>query len=370
MTARIIRVDGDQDQRAFLEFPYRLHKNDPNWVPPLRMQMKEQFDPRHPFLRNGKSALFLAKQNGDIVGRISAHYDTRTDSDVGSFGFYDSIEDQDVTSSLVEAAAGWLREEGRTRMQGPYSWTSHEPIGVLVEGFDTPNMLMMNHNPEYYDALLQGAGLQKKKDLWAWRFHVGDLPEHISKEYQAALANPRLRLRRVDLKRFEDEIGVVAKIYNEAWKNNWGFTPITKNELRATAKGLRPIVDPDFVLFAEVDGKPAGMAVAVPNVNEAIRDLKGSLLPTGWARLLWRLKVKGTKTARMMLLGILPEHRGEMSRDILMGLYGRLHENGTKNGYQWGELSWTLEDNDAINKSIARTGSKRYKTYRLYETKV
>jgi hypothetical protein len=245
-----------------------------------------------------------------------------------------------------------------------------EPLGVLVDGFDSPPFLLMNHNPAYYDALLKQAGLQKKKDLLAFRFHVKNAPEHVRTEHAAAEANPRLKIRHVDLKKFEEELGVVVDIYNKAWKDNWGFSPITRAELRATAKGLKPIVDPDFVLIASVDGEPAGMAVAVPNVNEAIRDLDGRLLPLGWARLLWRLKVRHPRTARLLLVGILPEHRGEMSRAILMGLYGRLITVAERKGYAWGELSWTLEDNDAINRSIERTGSKHYKTYRIYESTV
>ncbi len=371
MTLRAEPVESDPDRRRFLELPYRLNRDDPNWIPPLRMQMKEQLDTkRHPFLRHARARLFLAKQDGKTVGRISAHYDPRHDSDTASFGFFDCVDDPGAARQLVDAATSWVREEGRARMQGPYCWTSHEPLGVLVKGFDSPPMLMMNHNGEHYDALLKGAGLEKKKDLFAYRFTVGGMPQNVIDEYEATKSQDRLVFRNVDLKKFEEELGVIVSIYNEAWKDNWGFSPITRSELRATAKGLKPIADPDYILIAELDGEPAGMAVAVPNVNEAIADLDGRLLPLGWARLLWRLKVQGTQTARLMLVGILPKHRGPWSRAILTGLYGRLHEAGKRKGLQWGELSWTLEDNQAINRSIERTGSEHYKTYRIYETQV
>jgi hypothetical protein len=371
MPVRIVPVETPAQRRAFMDLPYRLFADDANWVPPLKLQMAEQFDEkRHAFLRHARYRLFLAERDGQVVGRISAHYEEPSQNGTGSFGWFDCADDPEAAKALVKAARGWLKEQGKSRMQGPYSWNMHEPIGVLIEGFDSPNFLLMNHNPAYYDKLLAGAGLKKRKDLLAFRFEVRNAPEHVLAEHAEAERNPRLKIRHVDLKRFEEELGVVIQIYNTAWKDNWGFSPITPAELRATAKGLKPIVDPEFVLIAEVDGIPAGMAVAVPNVNEAIRDLRGRLAPFGWLRLLWRLKVRRPKTARLLLVGILPEHRGEMSRAILMGLYGRLITVAKRKGYEWGELSWTLEDNDAINRSILRTGSERYKTYRIYEAKV
>lgn len=371
MTLQIVRAETPQQRKEFIEFPYRLHKDDPKWIAPLRMQIKEQFDEKHhPFLRRARTQLLLAERDGKTVGRITAHHDPAQNSKTGMFGFFECTNDPEAAAGLLDAAKAWLKEEGRSRIQGPYSWTTHEPVGVLVDGFDDPPMLMMNHNPNYYDPLLRSTGLEKKKDLWAYRFDVDNMPQQVIDAYKATEAEPRLTIRPVDLKEFEAELGIVVSIYNEAWKDNWGFSPITQRELRATAKGLKPIVDPELVLIAELDGEPAGMAVAVPNLNEAITGLNGRLLPFGWARLLWRLKVQGTKTARLMLMGIRPEHRGEWSRAILMGLYGRLHEVGKRKGLQWGELSWTLEDNDAVNKSIQRTGSKHYKTYRIYEAPV
>ncbi len=371
MTLQIVTVETPQQRKEFIAFPYRLHKDDPTWTPPLRMQMREQFDEkRHPFLRRARARLLLAKRNGKTVGRITAHYDPSKPSKNGMFGFFECEDDEQAARGLLDAAKDWLKNEGRTRIQGPYSWTTHEPVGVLVKGFDDPPMLMMNHNPPYYDPLLKSVGLEKKKDLWAYRFDVDNMPQHVVDAYKATEAEDRLVLRPVDLKKFEEELGIVVSIYNEAWKDNWGFSPITESELRATAKGLRPIVDPEYVLIAELDGEPAGMAVAVPNLNEALAGLNGRLLPLGWARLLWWLKFQSPKTARLMLMGIRPQHRGEWSRAILMGLYGRLHEVGKRKGLHWGELSWTLEDNDAVNKSIQRTGSTHYKTYRIYEAPV
>jgi len=363
-------VASRQDRRRFIDVPYRLHKDLPNWVAPLRMETRKTLDPhRNPFFRHADTEMFLAKRDGRAVGRITAQVDHRHNERhgerTGMFGFFEAPDDPTVAAALVDAAQDWVRDQGMDRLQGPYSWSMHEYLGTLVHGFDTPPAIMMGHNPAYYDGLLQAAGLAKVKDLYAFRFRAGGFPDHVRTLYEELRDDPAVTVREIDMTRFEDELRIVFEIYNEAWADNWGFVPIAEEEIRGIAKDLKQIVDPGLALIAEIEGEPVGMAIAVPNVNEAIHDLDGRLGPVAMTKLLWRLK-RGLRTARLMLLGIRPEYRGMHSMAILIKLYGRLDEHGLRTGIEWGELSWTLEDNHKINESIRMTGAEHYKTYRIY----
>lgn len=370
MGVRVRPVEGRADLRRFIDLPYRLHRDEPNWVPPLRMEVRKALDPRrNPFFGHADTRLMLAQRDGQVVGRITAHVDHRHNERhgerTGMFGFFEAPDDPEVAGALVDAAKDWVREQGMQRMQGPYSWSMHEYVGALVDGFDTPPAIMMGHNPPYYDALLQGAGLAKAKDLYAFRFQAGGFPPHVQGLYDDLRDDPAVTVRNVDMRRFEQELRTVFEIYNEAWAENWGFVPIAEEEIHGIAKDLKMIVDPGLALIAEIEGEPVGMAIAVPNLPEAIHDLNGRLGPFQAAKLMWRLR-RGLTSARLMLLGIRPQYRGMHSMAILIKLYGRLNENGMARGVEWGELSWTLEDNQKINESIRMTGAEHYKTYRIY----
>jgi hypothetical protein len=360
------------DRAAFIEVPYALHGGDPHWVPPLRFERRELLDPRkNPFFEHGEAELFVAWRGGRPVGRISAQLDRlhheRHDAGEGFFGFFDAPDDPDVVAALWRAAEAWHRERGHRRVLGPFSFTINGEMGVLVDGFDSPPFLMMNHNPPYYGARLEALGLRKAKDVFAWRYVPGELNEATRQIAEYTRGVPGLRLRPLDARRMDAEVRTVMTIFNEAWSNNWGYLPFTERELAKMAQEFRLLLDPRVAFVAEIDGEPAAMALSLPNLNEAIADLKGSLFPTGLAKLLWRVKVRGLSSLRLVLLGIRPKFRGRPElKGLSVLLYVETHQQAVAAGYHLGELSWTLEDNDKINQGIRLMGGEPYKTYRVY----
>lgn len=376
MSVTIRDVTADRrGRRTFMALPDVVNAGDPNWVTPLQDEMRKLIDPKkNPALRHMDHALFLAQRDGRPVGRISAHVDHRHnqahDEKTGMFGFFDCHDDEEAATALVQTAKEWVKGQGMERLRGPNSWSMHEYTGALVDGFDAPPAILMNHNPPYYDGLLKKAGLDKAMDLYAWKFIADSFPETVYDFYQEAMAHPELTFRDVDMKDFDRDLRIVFDVFNDAWADNWGFYPISEEEIQAAAGDLKLIFNPRLSYIVEVKGEPAAVCVCVPNLPEGLKGMKGKLFPFGWAKLLWRLKVKGLRSARLMILGIKPEHRGDLSAHMLMGMYGKLNEEAKKIGVEWGELSWTLENNDAINNSISLTNAERYKTYRIYETEV
>ncbi|RME75998.1 MAG: hypothetical protein D6776_02070 [Planctomycetota bacterium] len=367
-------VTTGRDRRRFVDLEWRCKRDLPHWVPPLRLERRELIDPRkNPFFEHGEAQLFLAWRGGEPIGRISAQIDRlhleRHGDATGFFGFFDAPNDPEVAAALWEAARGWLRERGMERARGPFQLNINGESGLLVDGFDTPPSLMMPHNPPYYAALLEGLGFEKAKDLYAWRYEPGELSATTREIADKTRAAPGLRLRSVDTRRLREEVRTIMTIFNEAWENNWGFVPLTERELDKMAAEFRLIIDPALALIAEIEGEPAAMALALPNLNAVIGDLDGRLLPFGWAKLLWRLKVRKPDSARLVLLGIRPKFRRRRAlKGLSVLLYAEIHTRGTAAGYTGAsELSWTLEDNRRINQGIALMGGKRYKTYRIYE---
>jgi len=239
-------------------------------------------------------------------------------------------------------------------------------MGTLIEGFDTPPSILMTHNPSYYPSLLEALGLKKIKDVYAWHYDLGALPEQALQLAEATRAHPGLVLRSINMKEFDKEIRLMMTIFNEAWAQNWGFIPLTEEEIGHMAKELKPVIDPEMVFFALVDGDPAAFSICLPNINEAIQDLKGKLFPFGWAKLLWRLK-RGLKSVRLCLMGVRKPYRGSAIGALSVLMNVEMHRRGALRGYKTAELSWTLEDNEKINRGIEFMGGKRYKTYRIYE---
>jgi hypothetical protein len=371
ITVRPVRTKAERAD--FLDLPYTLHRHDPQWVPPLRFERADLINPKkNPFFEHGEAELFVAYKGNKPVGRISAQYDRlhheRYNEKAGFFGFLDAIDDQDVFNALWAATEQWHRAKGHTKIVGPYSFTINGESGVLVDGFETPPSVLMNHNPRYYPRRIEALGLAKAKDLYAWHYVAGDVSEPATALAQYTQTAKGLKVRNINPKELQKEVRVIMQIFNEAWSNNWGYLPFTEAELRKMGEELQLILDPRIVFIAEVDGEPAAMALSMPNVNSAIKDLDGKLFPLGLAKLLYRLKVKGVNELRLVLLGIRPQFRG---RDDLKGLsvllYYLTHTEAKKAGYHIGELSWTLEDNWKINRGIEMMGGKLYKTYRLYE---
>lgn len=315
--------------------------------------------------------MFLALREGKPAGRISAqihhgHLQIHKD-DSGFFGFFESIEDAAVARGLVGAAERWLKEKGLKKMRGPFHFTANDEVGILIDGFDSPPSILMNHNPPYYPGLLENAGLAKAKDLYAYHYEVGQIPEAALHLAEATRQYPGLTLRSINMKNYDEEIRLMIRIFNEAWEQNWGFLPMTEEEISHMAKQLKPVVDPAMAFFAYVGEEPAAMSITLPNVQEAIRDLRGRLFPLGWAKLLWRIR-RGLSSVRMCLMGIRKPYRGGKVGALSVLMNVEAHRRALERGcYKTAELSWTLEDNERINRGIEFMGGRRYKTYRVYE---
>lgn len=373
MTVQIIAINNSKGLTAFIRLPYALYQNDPHWVPPLNMERKDFLNrKKNPFFRHGEAELFLAFRDGRPVGRISAqihhgHLEKYNDA-CGFFGFFESVEDQEVATALIQTAGAWLKKKGMKKIRGPFNWTMYDnETGILIDGFNTPPVLMMGHNPPYYPRLLEQTGFQKIKDIYAWHYEIGGITEVTQQLADATREYPGLTLRTINMKKFKEEVRLLMQIYNEAWEQNWGFVPAGEDEILYIAKMLKPIVDPEMIFFAFVGNDPAGFSLCLPNINEAIRDLNGKLLPFGWAKLLWRLKHKGLKSLRLPLMGIRKPYRGSKLGALSVLMNVEMHRRGLSRGYKTGELSWTLEDNERINRGIEFMGGEKYKTYRVYE---
>ncbi len=363
-----------EDVSDFLRAGSVVFEGDPHWVRPLDFDITQRLHPKkNPFFQRAEAVYLTAWRDGRLVGRCSASIDQEYlrlyDNRTGFFGFFDTIDDDAVGRALLDHAAQWLRAKGMTRMSGPFSLYPNEEVGVLVEGFDTPPVLMMGHSRTWQDRVCTAAGLTKEKDVLAWRYQVGELP----KRAQRALENlktdcPELRFRNVDKSKLERELGTILDIYNDAWEGKWAFVPALPNEVAKMAEDLSLVIDPDLAFVVELEGKAVAMCILLPNLNEAIADLDGALFPIGWAKLLWRLKVDGVKSARLMLLGIRKELR--MVRKYMplaVAMCAEVSNRAKAKGYTWGELGWTREDDSPINSVITNMGAKVYKRYRVYE---
>lgn len=358
--------------RDFLNVVDYIYRDDDRYVRALDYELKGRLSSKNPFFEHAEGTTFTAYSNGWCVGRCTAQIDrehlSRYKDDVGFFGFLDTVDDPEVVKALLERAADWLSRRGMKAMRGPLSLNINEETGCLVEGFDTPPMILMPHHRPYQGNLIEQAGLVKKKDFYAWRYTVGDVPKRAEKAHADIEAMPEVKSRHVNKKNMERDIRVIMDVFNDAWSDNWGFVPLTENELRKMASDLDPILIPKLTYITEIDGEAAAVALALPNVNEMIGDLHGSLFPTGFARLLYRLKVKGPKTARLVILGIKKKFRAQKKyAGLSIYLYATMNRAGKELGIEWGELSWTLEDNAPVNVGIKFMGGKIYKRYRVYE---
>lgn len=357
----------------FLRAGRVVFRDDPTWVPPLEFDLRARLTPaKNPFFLRGEVTLFTAWRDGRLVGRCSAQVDhehQRLHQDrVGFFGFFDTLDDEEAGRALIDAAAAWLKRRGMERMRGPLSLNMNEEVGTLIEGFEHPPVVLMGHSRRWQDRVAHAAGLEKAKDLFAWRFDVGNMPGRAERAWKAVQEMPEVRLRTVDPKKMDRELAIIMEIFNDAWKDNWGWVPATEAEVKKTGEELRMILDRDLAFIAEIDDKPVAICIALPNLNEVIRDFDGKLGPVQLAKLLWRLKIKRPKSARLMMLGIRSELRGVKKYGGLShAMYVEIARRGERVGYEWGELSWTLEDNAPVNLGIRSMGAKIYKKYRVYE---
>jgi GNAT superfamily N-acetyltransferase len=369
----LVEVRSKAELLRFIRLQTRLNAGDPNFVPPLEMERVAALTPAtNPFFEHAQVQLWLAVRGGRDVGRISAQIDALAPVDptrtVGHFGMIAAEDDAAVFTALFGVAEAWLKARGCEAAMGPFNLSVNEEIGLLVDGFDTPPMVMMGHDPAYVPAQVEAQGYAKAKDVYAYLCMIGDtLPEATVRRANRP-PGPGVVIRMLDMSRYDAEVATMTRLLNDAWKDNWGFTPTTEAETRQLGKALKDVIDRRLIWFGEIDGETVGFVVLLPNVNEAIADLKGRLLPFGWAKLLWRLKVRGLKSIRVPLMGISRAvsrtHRGRLLPFQLMEAGAR---EAKALGYERYEFSWILEDNAPMRRISEVMNGRRYKTYRIYQ---
>jgi hypothetical protein len=370
-----VRISAVADRAAlddFIRVPFRVFASDPAWIPPLVLERRMHLSPKaNPYFRHARWQAFVAWRGATPVGRISAQVDAlhleRYADATGFFGMLDAEDRPETFAALFAAAEQWLREQGMRRARGPFSLSINEETGLLIEGFDTPPVFMMGHARPYYAAHVEALGYRKAVDTLAYLISADFAPSPVMARLAAAAGN-RVRVRPLDRKRFAAEIALLRDIFNDAWSENWGFVPFTEAEFHELGNNLRFLVDPGLIRIAEVDGEAAAFMVVIPNINEAIRGLGGRLAPLGWAKLLWRLKVRHPTTARVPLMGVRRKYQRTrlgpaLAFLVIAGAQPRTLALGVKEV----ELSWILEDNAGMRSIIESIGGHAYKRYRIYE---
>jgi GNAT superfamily N-acetyltransferase len=373
MAPVIRRVESSRDLHRFIDLPYRLHRRDLHWVPPFRAEVRKLLDRRaNPFFAHAEADYFLAEREGKVVGRIAAihnrlHNEVHHDR-VGFFGFFECENDFRTAQSLLDAAGEWVRQRGCDVLRGPMSFSVNDECGLLVDGFDTPNTLMMPHNPPYYLTLLETAGFTKAKDLICLQGgnadHPVTPPERTARAVELILKRYGLTMRPLDMSRFQEEVELVKVLYNRCWELNWGFVPMTEAEIDNLAKQFKPVVVPRLVPFVEKDGEPVAFGLALPDLNQALAgNRNGGMFPAALT-MLWKLKTRRITRARILLLGVLPEWRG---KGIDSALYHWIWSKAAEINIGWGEAGWLLEDNAGIIQGLSKAGFTPYKTYRVLD---
>ncbi|MBL4803204.1 MAG: hypothetical protein JKY45_15065 [Emcibacter sp.] len=371
----IKEVANKQELKQFVKLPWHLYKQDPNWVPPLIVERMEVLDEKkNPYFEHAEAKLWLAYKDGEIVGRISAQIDELVEKHhnekIGHFGFFECINDQQVANKLMDTACQWLKSQGRTSLIGPFSLSINEEAGMLIDGFDTPPSLMMNHALPYYKDLMEGYGMEKIKDLWAYYLRIDKpvLPPTIQKLITRSMRDGKIKLRRINMKNYEEDLKTILDIFNDAWSNNWMALPFTEAELNKTVKDMKLLIREDFTFIAEYDGVPMAMMVTLPNLNEIIADLDGKILPLGIFKMLWRLKVRPNyKTVRVPLMGVRQEFQNTAAGGAMaFALIEECRIQAEKAGCTHAELSWVLEENTRLSKMLETVGCWRYKNYRMF----
>jgi GNAT superfamily N-acetyltransferase len=353
----------------FIRLPWRIYRNSPQWVPPLIFERRQFLNrKKNPWFEHGDMELFVAWRGRDPVGRISAQYDedfnAHQQNDWGFFGFFECLDDQEAASALVDAAEGWLRERRHDRMVGPFDNTMNDEAGVLIEGFERRPMVKQPWQHPYYQDLLEGAGMSKEIDLYMWGLQVdkrSDVAGMIWKAAETAENEHGVTLRKMRKKRLQDEVQAFVEIYNAAWKDNWGFTPMREEDFAHAAKEMKPLLSEDWLMACEKDGETIAIALTVPDFNQAIGRANGRLLPFGWAKLLWKLP--RIDQVRVGFLGVRPEYQ---HTGVAALLYREHFDMAEKTPQAGGEMGWILEDNHAMNRGMEGMGGTIVKRYRVY----
>ncbi|UCH63238.1 MAG: N-acetyltransferase [Fidelibacterota bacterium] len=369
---QVLKVSTPAHLRRFIDFPYRLYQGHPYCVPPLRLDMKTQLSPaRHPFYRHSSHAFFLVTYNGRDLGRMAIFHNRRHNEvyqvNVGMFGYLDMVDDVEVTSALMESARSWLKQFGVTSIQGPYNPDINGSIGILMDAYEAPPMVLMPYNYPYYKEHLENLDFSKLKDMSAYEMYASKgIPQRLIDLVGKMEERGGYTIRKVDMKRFWDEVELVKEIYNQAWAENWGALWMDDEEYTHMAKDLKLLIDPDLVYLAEMEGKIVGVSISLPNINEALAHLpNGRLFPLGLFRLLWYKR--RISSLRILILGVLQPYR---RFGIDAALYLRTFTNGIAKGYLTGEASWILEDNASMINALLKMGARKSKTYRIYSRSI
>ena len=367
-------VNNRRDHRAFIQLPHAVFAQDPAWIAPLNFERSQHISSRHnPFFEHARAQLFLATMNGQTVGRISAQIDdlrlARYRDATGMFGFLDSIDDPGVFSALFKAAEHWLENKGMTRAIGPFSFSINEETGLLVEGFEHPPVVMTGHAAPYYQSHVEAAGYQKIKDVLAYDFdNSRELPRGLARMLAKVHVTGDLNIRPLSKKNLDRDLAILIDIFNDAWSENWGFTPFSAAEIRKLGQDLKMLVEEEFIAIASYRGEPAAMAVTLPDISRASRGLNGRLLPFGWAKLLLRLKFSPPEAVRLPLMGVRTKFHGTpLGSALAMSVIDAIRTYHVNRGTRRAELSWILEDNLPMRRMIEAIGGTAYKTYRIFE---
>lgn len=369
MSLEIIPAESGKSLKQFINLPWAIYRDDPYWVPPLKRDVRSLLSLSHPFYNHAERGLYLALRDGRPVGRIAAILNRRHNGfhgeKTGFFGFFECQDDEDAAGALLALAEQWAREKGMDTIRGPVNPSTNEECGLLVQNFLSPPFVMMTYNPPYYMALLEGHGYRKAKDLYAYWYHVGKkIPRQLEMIVNKVMGRePGLTVRHLDMKRFDEDLQAIRIIYNEAWEKNWGFVPMTDQEIDFMAKRIKPLVDPRIVNLAFVDGEPVGFAMGLPDLNQTLKILNGRLTPWGAVRAM--RASKRISCGRCLTLGVRENYR---KRGLETPLFAMTWQGGIDIGYRYGEFSWILEDNKPINDAVTKVFSaSHYKTYRIYE---
>ena len=364
-------VQGAAGLKDFIRAPYAAYVDDPNWVAPLEFERMQAFSPKHPYFQHAQWQPFVAYRDGRPVGRISAQIDqlylARHDPLTGFFGLVEGIDDPQLFAALTDAAEHWLTARGMTRCLGPFNLGINQEVGLLVEGFDTPPYFLMGHGRPYYDTHLSACGYSGCQDMLAYL-----APPHfeLPRLFARQLRNARkdITIRPLDRSRKTEELATIRDVFNDAWSENWGFVPFTEAEFEAVGSELMYVLPTDLAVIAEHEGRAIGFIIMVPNINEVIAGMKGRLLPFGWLKLLWNLKVRFPSTARVPLMGVRRDiQHTPLGPTTAISLIDAVRQNGYRRGVRMVETSWILEDNAGMRKIMEHIGGNISKRYRMYE---
>ncbi|MEI7485519.1 MAG: hypothetical protein WCK13_12480 [Ignavibacteriota bacterium] len=369
-------VDNDVDKMRFIKFPWEIYKGDDNWVPPIIYDVRKNLDTvKNPFYTHARIKLFLALDGKTIVGRIAAvvndNHNKKYNDKVGFFGYFECINSKEVSVALFEAAGNWLKENGMDTIRGPINLSVNDEVGLLVDGYDKPAVLLMMYNPRYYEKLILDYGFIQAKEMYAYIFGEDQIkvnPKSIQKLERVAeivVKRDNIKIRKIVLKDLENELLKVMKVYNSAWIDNWGSVQMTEEEFKFVAASLKPLVDSDIVYFAEVNGEPVGFSLSMPDWNKIFKNLNGKLFPFGIFKILTgRKKIDGI---RVMIMGIIPEYQRKGIEAVFINNTIKI---GNSKGYKYAEISWILEDNVPMVQTAINLGAEKYKTYRVYDKQI